>query len=266
MTDLGQLHIISLGAGVQSSTMALMATHGEITPMPDCAIFADTQAEPRAVYEWLHWLERQLPFPVYRVSRPGASLTSKEVELHCSKKTGNIYRKQMIPAFAGTGMLPRKCTVEFKIEPIQRKLRELAAPWRGCSVPLVSEWIGISTDEASRMKDSRLGWVVHRYPVIEAGFSRDDCRRWMTAHDYPDPPRSACTFCPYHSDLEWRSLTEDEFGEAVRFERAMQEASAQTVAKEIPYLHRSRQPLAWVKFDANEDKGFENECEGMCGV
>ena len=40
-------HIISLGAGVQSSTMALMAAHGEIGPMPDCAIFADTGAEPQ---------------------------------------------------------------------------------------------------------------------------------------------------------------------------------------------------------------------------
>ena len=39
------IHIISLGAGVQSSTMALMAACGEITPMPQCAIFADTQAE-----------------------------------------------------------------------------------------------------------------------------------------------------------------------------------------------------------------------------
>ena len=61
-------HVLSLGAGVQSSTMALMAAHGEITPMPDCAIFADTQAEPQSVYDYLDWLEGELPFPVYRVS------------------------------------------------------------------------------------------------------------------------------------------------------------------------------------------------------
>lgn len=29
---------LSLGAGVQSTTLALMAAHGEIGPMPDCAI------------------------------------------------------------------------------------------------------------------------------------------------------------------------------------------------------------------------------------
>ena len=36
------LEVISLGAGVQSTTMALMAAHGEIEPMPDLAIFTDT--------------------------------------------------------------------------------------------------------------------------------------------------------------------------------------------------------------------------------
>ena len=58
------LNVLSLGAGVQSSTLALMAAHGEIEPMPDCAIFADTGDEPKAVYEWLVWLETQLPFEV----------------------------------------------------------------------------------------------------------------------------------------------------------------------------------------------------------
>lgn len=50
------MRIISLGAGVQSTTMALMAAHGAITPMPDCAIFADTGWEPIAVYDHLRWL------------------------------------------------------------------------------------------------------------------------------------------------------------------------------------------------------------------
>lgn len=42
-----RLRALSLGAGVQSTTMALMAAHGEIGPMPDCAIFADTGWEPK---------------------------------------------------------------------------------------------------------------------------------------------------------------------------------------------------------------------------
>ena len=68
--DVEPLRIISLGAGVQSTTMALMAAHGEITPMPDCAIFADTGWEPKVVYEHLERLMAMLPFPVSRLTVP----------------------------------------------------------------------------------------------------------------------------------------------------------------------------------------------------
>ena len=86
------LNIISLGAGVQSSTMALMAAHGEITPMPDCAIFADTGAEPRKVYEWLDWLEKKLPYPVYRVMHK-TGLRTAVVMSATDKSTRVMYAK-----------------------------------------------------------------------------------------------------------------------------------------------------------------------------
>ena len=65
-----KLHVISLGAGVQSTTMALMAAHGEITPMPSAAIFSDTGWEPAGVYNHLKWLMsgNVLPFPVHIVN------------------------------------------------------------------------------------------------------------------------------------------------------------------------------------------------------
>ncbi|MBP2230768.1 3'-phosphoadenosine 5'-phosphosulfate sulfotransferase (PAPS reductase)/FAD synthetase, partial [Azospirillum agricola] len=61
------LRVLSLGAGVQSTTLALMAATAEVGPMPDCAIFADTEWEPHGVYEHLDWLETQLPFPVLSI-------------------------------------------------------------------------------------------------------------------------------------------------------------------------------------------------------
>ena len=65
-----RLRVLSLGAGVQSTTLARMATHGEIGPMPDCAIFSDTGWEPTAVYEHLAWLmsPHVLTFPIHIVS------------------------------------------------------------------------------------------------------------------------------------------------------------------------------------------------------
>ena len=55
------MKIISLGAGVQSTTLALLAHHKEIEP-PDYAVFADTGWEPEAVYKHLDWLEVILIF------------------------------------------------------------------------------------------------------------------------------------------------------------------------------------------------------------
>jgi len=67
--------------------MALMAAHDEIAPMPVAAIFADTQAEPKAVYEWLDWLEKQLPFPIHRVT--AGKLEEHLTHKYCLKRIRN---------------------------------------------------------------------------------------------------------------------------------------------------------------------------------
>jgi predicted DNA-binding transcriptional regulator AlpA len=269
------IHIISLGAGVQSSTLALLAARGKVTPMPVGAIFADTGGEPPSVYQWLDWLETQLPFPVHRVS--AGSLEEAEMVVRRSKRSGKVYRRSLIPSFAdgAGGVFPRKCTRDFKLFPIFRKVKELAqVPRQRRTGVYATQWIGISTDEAHRMKESFEAWKTHRYPLIELGMSRAQCLAWMTANGYPQPPRSACVYCPYHSDAEWIRLRDQEpeaFAAAVTFERRMQAAAQHDeVARHLPFLHSARVPLDTVVFDPGKPDRqlnlFGNECEGMCGV
>ncbi|MFI7608839.1 hypothetical protein ACIBTV_27515 [Micromonospora sp. NPDC049366] len=69
MTTEPTLRLLSLGAGVQSTVLALMAADGTL-PGLDGAIFADTGWEPRKVYEHLARLEKVLEaagIPLYRV-------------------------------------------------------------------------------------------------------------------------------------------------------------------------------------------------------
>lgn len=274
------LHIISLGAGVQSSTMALMAAAGEITPMPSCAIFADTQDEPASVYKWLDWLETKLPFPVHRVT--AGSLSKKSLIMRTTKD-GRKFTTTNIPFFTrnadgSVGKIRlRGCTRDFKLLPIFRKCRELAKVKRGEKSVRVVQWIGISLDEVQRMKTSRHPWLGVRWPLIECEMSRHDCLRWMESYGYPKPPRSACVYCPYHNNAEWRRLkTEEpeEFDRAVQFETATQQAKASTKHsfRSVPFLHRSAVPLRLVDFSTDEERGqgimagFGGECEEMCGV
>jgi hypothetical protein len=270
------LNIISLGAGVQSSTMALMAAHGEITPMPDCAIFADTGAEPKAVYEWLTWLETQLPFTVHRVAR--ANLREEQLRYRASADGTGQYVDNIIPAFAVQNnqklMLNRRCTKDFKISPLQNCIRKLLKEYQQESATV---WIGISLDEAHRMKPSKPKYITNRWPLVDIGITRFHCLQWMKEHGYPEPAKSACSFCPYHSDTQWRDLKRDDyeaFQSAVKFEQewnaAIKKDNRPRQIKGVIYLHRSCVPLDKVDFRSAEDAGqlsmFGNECEGMCGV
>ncbi len=271
MTD--PIHVISLGAGVQSSTMALMAAHGEITPMPTCAIFADTGDEPESVYKWLDWLESALPFPVVRVK--AGVLSEASTRVRTAKVSGNKYLSPGIPAFFDTngkkGIGARQCTRTFKIDVINREIRRQRAKNQH-----VICWIGISRDEAIRMKPSRKPYIGNTWPLIDKKMTRQDCLDWMQARGYPRPPRSACVYCPYHSDAEWLRLQTDEpdeFRRAVAFEkRYMAAVSEATALHGVPYLHASRQPLETLDFSKlvkerrAEPDLFNNECEGMCGV
>ena len=251
-----------------------MASAGEITPMPVCAIFADTQAEPKSVYMWLDWLEKQLPFPIRRVTQ--GSLSADTLRLRTRKDGGGFYNYSGVPAFTLShkgkmGIMPRQCTGDYKLAPIKREIRKIM---KEMGAKHSIQWIGISCDEIWRKKPSRVRYSENRHPLVDMGITRRDCLAWMDSHGFPRPPRSACVFCPYHNDHEWRQLKADEpeeFARAVEFERAFQAAKKQTIRlRSVPYLHTSRIPLDQVDFSTEEERGqgnlFNNECEGLCGV
>ena len=315
------LIVLSLGAGVQSSTLALIAAAGEFDlPAPDAAIFADTQDEPADVYRWLDWLEPRLTYPLHRVT--AGSLSADALAVHVNQKTGRTYYANRIPAFVRSpgrseaGKISRQCTRDFKIFPIERRVRELVGAdrlraWRKkhrdslrliaahekekraarrekrtcrTSRPfdawatvqadaLVIQWIGISRDEIERAKPSRVPWIRHEWPLIfgDAAMRRADCLRWMEQRGFPRPPRSACIYCPFKSNAEWRRLRDEspvEFEAAAVFEEGLQRVPGKL--RGLPFLHRSLVPLRDVDLSTEAERGqddlFGQECEGMCGV
>lgn len=261
------LRILSLGAGVQSSTLALMAAKGEIGPMPDAAIFADTGWEPKHVYEWLDFIESKLPFPLYRVKEGNL----REDVISRSNSRGKRFAS--VPFFMkmpnGTKAIgKRQCTGEYKLRPIQRKVVELMGGKRPKGG--VEMWIGISTDEVIRMKPSRVQYIVNRWPLIERRMNRSDCLRWFEKEGLPHPPKSSCIGCPFHSDVLWRDLKNnypEEWQDAVEIDRQIRN---QPGFRGEQYMHRSLKPLDEVDLRSDEEIGqfdlFGNDCEGMCGV
>ena len=267
------LRVLSLGAGVQSTTLALMAAHGEIEA-PDCAIFADTQAEPLAVYSHLGRLTLQLPFPVHIVTAG-----SLKANLVTGTNTGQRKRFVAIPYFldrleqgvADAGLGRRQCTREHKIDPIAKRQREMMGyqPRQRIPAGACEVWLGISTDEAHRMKPARAAWQANRWPLIEHGMSRGDCIAWLERHGHEVPGKSACTFCPYRANRDWLEMKRNDpasWAEAVEVDEALRRNQHAIHLRAVPYLHRSLVPLADVDLSENQPDLFGDDCEGVCGV
>jgi len=275
-----KVRILSLGAGVQSTTVALMAIHGEIEPV-EHAIFSDTGWETPSVYRHLEWLVPKLE---------AANIKFHKVK--SDKNSGNIKqdilygkRHASIPMFTkaedGTiGTLRRQCTTEYKVMPVQKKEREIIGlkpgqRWKPENGEITNV-MGISLDEIQRMKDNHLHFITNEYPLVDLRMTRHDCLLWVKNNGYPTPPRSACIGCPYHNNDEWRRLKNediDSFNDAVEFEKQMQNPIPGTQLATVngtPYLHRSCVPLDQIDFRNEEDLGqislFDQECEGMCGI
>ena len=272
------LRVLSLGAGVQSSTLALMIEKGEV-PMVDAAIFADVKGEPKAVYKHLDWLEKQLSYPIYRV-------TWRDLKQDIFDASTGKYKAFTAPFFTKnpvTGkkkMLMRQCTFMYKISPVVQEVRRLLGLKKGQKRnkdTRVEMLMGISKDEVFRVKSNRLSYITNIYPLIEKDLTRSDCITWMLKHNYPRPPRSACTFCPYHSNEEWKEIkkNKEEWAEVVAMDKAIRHQErhkdkfkdSKEVLDEL-YLHREGIPIDQVDFDKKKDDQldlFQNECEGMCG-
>lgn len=265
---MSRLRVLSLGAGVQSTTLALMMAEGEIAPV-DHAIFADTQWEPRAVYKHLDWLREpgRLPFPVHIVTA-GSLRENIRTRRNTSGGRYAAIPWHVVNPDGSQSIGRRQCSNEYKLEPIMREIRELLGVGRHSHIPpgTVEVVLGISLDEVHRCRQARQAYMVNVYPLVDRGLRRYDCLLWLKRHGYPEPPKSACIGCPYTDNERWRErrLVPDEWADAVLADRELRGADS----RGAEYMHRDCVPLDEVdlSIDDRQFDLFGNECTGTCAT
>lgn len=261
-----KLRILSLGAGVQSTSVLLLAAEGRI-PKPDAAIFANTGWEPRKVYRHLERLNREVAqpagIPIYEVS--AGNIRNDALD--------PTHRFASMPLFiknqdGGDGMTRRQCSNEYKVKVIKAQTRQLLGYPHPKPVPrglYVEQWIGISRDEIGRASDADVKYMRNAFPLLDMdgaadgreGWTRDDCQRYLNLRGYGDTPKSACIGCPFHGNAQWRRMRDEEpeeWADAVAFDHAIRSGNARGNANGKPllgeaYLHRSRLPLDQAPID-----------------
>ena len=215
--------------GIQSTAMFWAAILG-ILPRPDAFIFADTGWERSSSYQTIQELIKVadgegIPFHVVN----NGNVRTQAIESGNAKSTYGDWRdedgygflKMPVYTIDQLGNRPRmshkQCTTDFKIRPIRKFLREQYG-----MQSRFNQWIGISLDEAQRMRTSDVKYVTLCYPLVrDLKWTRGHCIEFLKKHDIPIPTKSACIGCPLHSDENWHDLTDEEKQDVIDFDESI---------------------------------------------
>lgn len=165
-----ELNILSLGAGVQSATCYLLSECGVIPPF-DAAVFADTQAEPESVYNYISYLQKIGTTPIIKVSQGNLA-----ADIIAAEKRFSSLPFYFIDDYGKQNILRRQCTSDYKVIPVRRAvnklLKEKALKRRS---GIVTMSIGISLEEQNRARFSPVNYIRYDYPLLDLKMTRADC-------------------------------------------------------------------------------------------
>jgi len=229
--------------------------------IPKFAIFSDQGCEPDYVNSYFEWLKgyvkEKYNFDIVTVSE--GDLMQNTIDY----LDGKLNRVASLPLRLGSdGLIMRQCTNDYKIKPLRKHLQTVRD---GRNVRL---WIGISLDEIERIKDSNVNYIVNYYPLINQKISIDSIVNWYKTTNTPEPMKSACLICPFHSDNYWRRFKKvfpKEFKKACDFDDKIRNY---TGLKSKAYLSKHLKPLKEIDFTYENSLFPEliEECDGLCGL
>lgn len=170
-----------------------------------------------------------------------------------------------------TSQIGRQCTEKYKIRAVMKMLRE---DYGATHKNPIGQWLGITTDEFTRMKVSPVKASILMYPLIDLGMSRDDCIEYCEQEGFPVPAKSACIGCPYHSNVTWNTLTPEQIEDVAEYEEQMiQMIASHPTLKYLPYfanavrVHRDMRPIDDYPFRNKllQIEPGESPCSGQAG-
>lgn len=267
--------VLSFGGGTQSSHLLEAHLMGQITY--DYIVFSDTGAEPQFIHEQVEWWRKR--------QKSVGNTTPFIITTHNSMERGleemlmrylnTDYQRFQMPLYFNKitedgeivkgGLMPRQCTGDFKIIPVQSVIRKLIKSELGLrnqqpmpkNIGIVMD-LGFSFDELKRVG----GYVSHQskyiylaYPLIEMGLTTEDSIRFLEENNFPSK-RSRCYLCPFNCDkedigMDWAEIIREEplsYLKACFFDNELRsvQATGRKNMRSIPYFHYSRRPLSEV--------------------
>lgn len=219
------LEILSFGAGMQSTALALMSCENAkarerghqipfpLVPIYDLVVFCDLGFEPP-------WVMEQVEFTRKACEWAGIWLKVLKSPLYEDFMRNFGERRTISIPWWTLGndghksKMPRNCTIDYKVEKISKFIRwEVLGYKKGQRLRDEDKkahkmHMGFSAEEARRCKESPNPMFVNRFPLVDMGMTRADNYAYIKDAWGLETKASACTFCPFHQNYFFKHLKE----------------------------------------------------------
>ena len=282
------MKILSCGAGMQSTALALMACENALAvkglrrpyipeyecpnpkvPIYDLVIFCDLGMEPG-------WVMYQWEFIAKACESAGIKAVKLDTDLygHFMANFGER-RTVSIPWWTlgddgKKSKMPRNCTIDFKVEMISKHIRwEVLGYKKGqrlkdCDKKAHEMHMGFSLEESRRCNESPNPMFVNKFPLVAMGWTRAESYAYCLDVWGLDTKASACTFCPFHQNYFFKHLKEnrpEEYAELLKVDNLLRDKNPKPPMDSDLFISRSRKRLE----DLTPEDCDDMKCFEYCG-
>ena len=272
------MKILSFGAGMQSTALALMACENAMNdpapypmvPVYDAVIFCDLGLEPL-------WVHAQMEFTRKACEEAGIFFKVLDTPLY-QDFVENFGERRTISIPWWTlrkdghkSKMPRYCTLDYKVETISKYVRwELLGYRKGQRLRLEDVkahemHMGFSFEEKHRCKENPNRMFVNKYPLVDMQLVRADNYRYILEHWGLDTKASACAFCPFHRNYFFQYIRDHEpstYGAVLDVDHLLRDKNPKPPMDSDLFISRSRKRL----MDLTDEDCNDAECFEYCGM
>lgn len=253
------MKILSCGAGMQSTALALMACENvknpgkfPCVPVYDLICFCDLGKEPPWVLEQVDFIRNACLDVGIRFEVISSPLYEDYLRDFGNKRVVSI-PFWTIGEDGKKGRMLRNCTLEYKIGLIQKYVRWQLLGYRKGQrikpedIKAHEMHIGFSFEEKHRCRDNPNKMFVNVFPLVDMKLERKDNYAYIKDVWGLETKASACSFCPYHRNYFFQYLKEHdekEYEDLVDFDEMLEREQPNTKITSKLYISRSRKRIA----------------------
>ena len=268
------MKILSFGAGMQSTALALMSCENAINktvvhplvPVYDAVIFCDLGLEPS-------WVSKQAEFVRKSCESSGIFYKVLDTPLYQDFMENFGERRTIsIPWWTlkddgHKSKMPRNCTIDYKVNEITKYVRwdllgyKKGQRLRSDDIKTHEMHMGFSAEESRRCHENPNKLFVNHFPLVEMGYTRADSYRYILEVWGLDTKASACAFCPFHKNHFFQYTRENDpelYGKLVGLDNLLRDKNPRPPMDSDLFISRSRKRLEELTVaDCDDGEYFE---------